>query len=380
MIKRFILILCVVISHLHVFGQTAAEHFNVGVKNFSAQNYVAALAEFNKAIELDPNNSKAYNNRGIVKNILNDSTGSLTDFNKAIELEPENVSAYKNRALLKMRHKNYSEALDDFNKVLQLDPENAIALKNKKLLNKLLQKKITKTETKTIEQKKAITTISTIDKEIDTTKSPKQNTESLKIKKQVKETSGNPSVKSKKTKSLPVEEYVNQGRSQARSHKYKEAFEYYSKAIEIDSTYAQAYYYRGLLKSYLRNYNGEIQGYNEDTHVPFKKKYDDTYIRRELLKGDLGAIEDYTKAIQLNPKFVDAYYNRAMSFYNMKEYTNAIANFNNVIDLDKTFADAFYYRGMSKGILLDMNGACMDFVKAAELGNTEAKDILKDCK
>jgi len=376
--KRFILILCVAIIHLCVSGQTADEHFNVGIKKFKAQNYKAALAEFNKAIELDTNNSKAYNNRGIIKNLLNDSAGSIADFNKAIALKPNNLVAYKNRALLKMQYKNYSGALADFNKVLQIDPADEVALENKKQLKKLLQTNQEK-EKKIVEQKKDTLPVIIRDTWINTAEPPEPET--LKIKEQPKIDSVTHPVKIKNGKkqktNRSAKEYVDRGRLRVRQFDYKGAFENYCKAIEVDSTYADAYYYRGLLKSTLRNYSGEMQREEDGT---FKEKYQDMYVRRELLKGDLGAIEDYTKAIRLNPKFVDAYYNRAMSFYNLKEYRNAIANFTEVIQLNSNYADAFYYRGLAKGILLDMNAACIDFVKAAELGNMEAKDLLKDCQ
>ena len=378
--KRFTLILCVALTHLQAFGQTADEHFNAGIKKFKAQNYETALAEFNTAIELDPNNSKTYNNRGIIKNMLNDSAGSIADFNKAIELKHNSAVAYKNRALLKMQYKNYSGALADFNKVLQFDPNDEVAMENKKQLKKLLQTK-QEIEKKVVEQKKDTLAVTIRDTWINAEKTPEPTTDTLKTKEQPKAAGVKPSVKNKNSKkqkkSMSAEEYVGRGRSRAQLHKYKAAFEDYSAAIEVDSTYAQAYYYRGLLKSTLRNYTSEMEKEEEGT---FKEKYHDMYTRRELLKGDLGAIEDYTKAIRLNPKFVDAYYNRAMSFYNLKEYRNAIANFNEVIRLNSNYADAFYYRGLAKGILLDMNGACIDFVKAAELGNTEAKDLLKDCQ
>jgi tetratricopeptide (TPR) repeat protein len=58
------------------------------------------FADYNKAIEIDPNNAIAYNNRGIYLLKNGDKTGALNNFNKAIELNPKLGSAYQNRAFL----------------------------------------------------------------------------------------------------------------------------------------------------------------------------------------------------------------------------------------------------------------------------------------
>jgi tetratricopeptide (TPR) repeat protein len=45
-----------------------------------------AIADFNQAIRLDPNNAFAYTNRGIAKYELGDNQGAITDYQRAIEL------------------------------------------------------------------------------------------------------------------------------------------------------------------------------------------------------------------------------------------------------------------------------------------------------
>ena len=47
-----------------------------------------ALADFNRAIELDPNNAVFYLNRGAVYQRKKDADRALADYNHAIELNP----------------------------------------------------------------------------------------------------------------------------------------------------------------------------------------------------------------------------------------------------------------------------------------------------
>ncbi len=59
----------------------------------------AAIADFDKAIELNPEDAMAYYNRGTAYAGLEQFDAAIADFDKAIELNPDFVEAYHNRAL-----------------------------------------------------------------------------------------------------------------------------------------------------------------------------------------------------------------------------------------------------------------------------------------
>jgi tetratricopeptide (TPR) repeat protein len=59
-----------------------------------------ALADFNRALTLDPKNSDAYFNRGLLKDNKGDVNGALADLNLAIEFDPKNSNAYAVRGFL----------------------------------------------------------------------------------------------------------------------------------------------------------------------------------------------------------------------------------------------------------------------------------------
>jgi tetratricopeptide (TPR) repeat protein len=80
--------------------------------------YCKAIADFTKAIEINPNDIASYLNRGVV---FGSGEGqfdeAISDFNKAIELNPKYVDAYYNRAIAYFNQKEYSKAWSDVYKV-----------------------------------------------------------------------------------------------------------------------------------------------------------------------------------------------------------------------------------------------------------------------
>ena len=89
------------------------------------------------------------------------------------------------------------------------------------------------------------------------------------------------------------------------------------------------------------------------------------------------AIAEYNEAIELDPKYADAYFNRGNAYYNKGQYDQAIADYNKALEINLKYALAYNNRGIvyySKG---DDDRACSDFQKACELGNCNALNQAK---
>ena len=65
------------------------------------------------------------------------------------------------------------------------------------------------------------------------------------------------------------------------------------------------------------------------------------------LKQHQEAIADYDKAIELNPKYFNAYYNRGTAKDGLKQYKESIADYDKAIELDPKYFDAYYNRGFA---------------------------------
>jgi len=111
----------------------AGAYYNRGISKNSLKDYYGAIADYTKSIELNPNYANAYSNRGISKNSLKDYNGAIADFTKAIELNPNDAAAYYDRGWIKNILKDYYGAISDYNKAIELDPNYADAYVNRGL-------------------------------------------------------------------------------------------------------------------------------------------------------------------------------------------------------------------------------------------------------
>ena len=108
------------------------------------------------------------------------------------------------------------------------------------------------------------------------------------------------------------------------------------------------------------------------------------YINRGNDKAEVsdhyGAISDFTKAIEINPKSYLAYYNRANSKDELKDYYGAIADYTKAIEINPNDTDLYVNRSIAKEYIGDINGACIDAKKAVSLGDTatDNKNWIRD--
>ena len=72
-------------------------------------DYEVALENVNKAIDLNPDFTEAYNSRGIIRGHFREYELALADFNKALTLEPNSPRTVQNiNAVLELRYRHQS--------------------------------------------------------------------------------------------------------------------------------------------------------------------------------------------------------------------------------------------------------------------------------
>ena len=147
---------------------------NRGVAYEAQQQYDLALADYKKALEIDPQFIEAYNNRALVYEQLGQYDLAIADYNKILKMKPiyevhynrGNVyvklgqddlaiidytqaihlnnrafDAYNNRAAIYGRHGQYELAIADYTRALDLRPD-PLVFRNRQLVYQLMQESL----------------------------------------------------------------------------------------------------------------------------------------------------------------------------------------------------------------------------------------------
>lgn len=109
--------------------------------------------------------------------------------------------------------------------------------------------------------------------------------------------------------------------------------------------------------------------------------YNNRAIARFNLRDYKGALEDLNVAIRIHPNDRKAINNRGGTKLLLKDFKGALEDFNKAIELDPRYADAYNNRGRAKLALGDNEGACADWHKALSLGIEASRElIIQNCK
>jgi tetratricopeptide (TPR) repeat protein len=98
-----------------------------GIAYAKALKFQDAIRDFTKAIQLDPHFAGAYTNRALAYRQIEKDGPALADFNAAIVANPNDAAAYLGRGNLLRSQGHYPEALEDLNAAIRLNPEGAQA-------------------------------------------------------------------------------------------------------------------------------------------------------------------------------------------------------------------------------------------------------------
>jgi tetratricopeptide (TPR) repeat protein len=269
--------------------------------------YDQALADFNRAIELDPNYVWAIASRGVVYGQMGKYDQALADFNRAIELDPNWPGPSPSRGVtypspdgeirpcaggFQPRHRTrpqlawaialrgetyrqmgkYEDALADFNRAIELDPNYAWAI-------------------------------------------------------------------------------ARRGETYRRMGKYEDALADFNRAIELDPNCAwaiasrgQTYHQMGKYEDALADFNRAIElDPNLDWAIALRGE---TY---RLMGKYEDALADFNRAIELDPNDAWAIASRGQTYRLMGKYEDALADFNRAIELDPN--EAAYYMGKASAML-----------------------------
>ncbi len=110
-----------------------------GLFLLTRQQYDGAESDFTAAVQTDPKYVQAWNNRGLVKLARGDYQAAIADFDKAVEIDPNYADGYNNRGFAWFQAAVDEKALADFNRTLELKPDFINAINNRGMLHMKLK-------------------------------------------------------------------------------------------------------------------------------------------------------------------------------------------------------------------------------------------------
>jgi len=94
-----------------------------GYNSFEKGQFDLAIADYNRALKIDPNDPMVLANRGIAYAAKGDFDKAIADHTKVVELDPKNSKAYHDLGLSYANKGDFDKAIYYFNKTLEINPE-----------------------------------------------------------------------------------------------------------------------------------------------------------------------------------------------------------------------------------------------------------------
>lgn len=136
--------------------------------------------------------------------------------------------------------------------------------------------------------------------------------------------------------------YIMLGKISAAKHDPL-AEQYYATAISLRPKSVEAWYNKGMYYQENGQDSLALDCYKHIMDIDAKNAlawYNSGYIRMEHLQDLAGAKQDFSKAIELEPGYADAWYNRGLAHERSNQLDSAAANYEIVISMRPNYAPA----------------------------------------
>ena len=277
---------------------------------------VAEIESFNQAISSDPGNADLYFNRGLFYYDLERYEQSIADFDQVLALRPQDADTYFCRGLPYFDLKQYELAIADFDQSITLNPQH-------------------------------------------------------------------------------IDAYFHRGLSCFFLERYEQAIVDFDQVLALNPQHTDAYFHRGFSCFFLERYEQAIVDFgkaiassHQETDAStlawvsskgeistFNPQETAAYIMRGLSYVNLEqyepAIEDYTRAIEIDPQDAATYFYRGLCYAELRQFDQALADFSQAIALNPQESAAYINRGLCYTDLQQYREAVVDFTTAIDISPTD---------
>lgn len=141
------------------------------------------------------------------------------------------------------------------------------------------------------------------------------------------------------------------------------------KAAKSQEMTPQDFYVRAASKAMEKNYRGAVEDYTEA--IELDDRFVEAYLKRGIAYYKLGearkTLKDCNHALQINSNLAQAYYYQGRARYRLGYTQAALDAYERALARESDFAQAYYHRGLANLDLQENINAIADLQKAAEL-------------
>lgn len=280
----------------------ALKYCERGRKSLAAKDYAQARSAYKIAIEWNPQLAIAHGGMATICYQSQDYQSAIAGWDVAIGCDSTQLDFYYQRALANKALKNYDQVLADCKRILEQVPDHPCA----RWLNAVALVKIEHYQL----------ALPSLNQHI-------------------------------KTYPQDPNGYCYRGICYERLAEFSLALADFDCAISLQPNRHTFHHARGRTRQKL----GDLQGALADFNMTIDRKpqaavYDDRAEVHRCLNNHLAAIHDCDQAIELNPKLINAYFRRGLTYVELGDLELALANYTTTIDLDPTHSKALVQRSL----------------------------------
>ncbi|MDZ8056356.1 MAG: tetratricopeptide repeat protein [Aulosira sp. ZfuVER01] len=262
---------------------------NLGKLQSAGQNYKEAIANYDKALEIEPDYHEARLNQGIALGNLGRNEEALASFDKALEFKPDYQVAWLNRGNALDDLGRYEEAIASFDKALEFKPDYQLAWYNRGIALRNLGR-----------YEEALANYD----------------QALEFKPDDQDA------------------WLNRGIALRNLGRYEEALANYDQALEFKPDDHLVWLNQGNALDDLGRYEEALTSF--DKALEFKPDYQDAWNNQGIALRNLGRYEEalasYNKALEFKPDDHLSWNNRGNALFNLGRYEEALASYNKALE------------------------------------------------
>ncbi|MGI0481320.1 tetratricopeptide repeat protein [Geminocystis sp. CENA526] len=254
-------------GYLNSLIQTESYYLSIAKEANHHGDYLSAIANYTKALEINFNDSKTHLLRAISRWKIGDKQGALADCDEAIRIDLNNDLAYHWRGYINFKLGNYESSIEDYTQEIRLNPLSTYAYYQRGFTHEKLNNLVNAFD---------------------------DYSQTIRINKNL------------------YQGFYNRGNIRYELGDKEGAIEDLTQALKLNPCLAQGYYNRGIIYSDF----GEVELAIKDYELAIKlmPDYAKAYYNLAILLADLGdyekAVNYYEQIIKIDPDFYQADYNK----------------------------------------------------------------------